>query len=437
MIPFPQPQPLGRLVEQASRRLAEQLALLGGPDQPPSFPVEGDDGVLVAGLASAAEAGPGLLTFAQNAEFLRQAAGAAAVICPPGLVWSASAATTAPGPRRGQAPSQAAGQAPGQTPGQASGQVSDLASGQAAAPVPALVRAPDPKLLFTIILGLAEPDGGRGAAWATARPFFKDEASTTLGPGCVFGPYVHVGARVRLGRGVQVGPGCFIDDDVTVGDDTILHPRVTLRWGVKVGARCQIRSGAVIGEDGFGYSQIPAPGGRLIHFKNPHAGGVTIEDDVEIGALAAIDRGLLADTFVGRGAKIDNLVQIGHNCRLGRDCLLAGQAGLAGHVEVGDRAFLLGQVGLSHGVTIGADAVVAGQAGVLGVIPPGRRVWTGTPAQPQADEYRSQVMTRKDLPKWRRFLKLFRKSRTFEELKAAEAQAEAREPASQDQGDRL
>jgi UDP-3-O-[3-hydroxymyristoyl] glucosamine N-acyltransferase len=110
---------------------------------------------------------------------------------------------------------------------------------------------------------------------------------------------------------------------------------------------------------------------------------------------------------------------LGHNCQIGQDCVIVAQAGVGGHCQVQDRVFLLGQVGLSHGVKIGHDAIISGQSGVLGQVPPGNTIWTGTPARPQREEYTAQVMVKKDLPKWRKFLKLFLKGRSLEDIRAA------------------
>jgi UDP-3-O-[3-hydroxymyristoyl] glucosamine N-acyltransferase len=390
MINVPQSGPLSLLVSAAAARLADNLAVLGGPkDIPRNFPILGDPGVIITALAPAVEAGPGSLCFAVKADFLNQArqSGAAAVIVTPALAESLSA--------------EALGGPP---------------SSPSAYPAPSLVLCPEPRLLFAVILGLI---GEKTLpAYAAGEPFFKDRSSVTIGPDVTFGPHSYIGAGVILGARVVVGPRVFIEDGVIVGDDVIVHTGVVLRWGVKIGHRCQIHAGSVIGEDGFGYNQVPSPeSGRLIHYKNQHLGGVTIGDDVEIGALTCIDRGLINDTVIGPGTKIDNLVQVGHNCQIGRDCIIVSQVGMAGHTQVGDRAFLLGQVGLTHGSVIGEDAILAGQSGVLSRVPPGRRVWTGTPAQLQTDEYRSQLMVRRELPKWRRFFSLFKKGRSFDQIR--------------------
>ncbi|MGL4209875.1 MAG: UDP-3-O-(3-hydroxymyristoyl)glucosamine N-acyltransferase, partial [Candidatus Adiutrix sp.] len=152
--------------------------------------------------------------------------------------------------------------------------------------------------------------------------------------------------------------------------------------------------------------------------KNVHAGGVTIEDDVEIGSNTCIDRGLVADTIIGTGTKIDNLVQIGHNCQIGPDCIIVAQTGIGGHAKIGARVFLLGQTGLGPGVVIGDDAILTAQSGLgSGAIPPGRNPWSGSPAKPQKEYYQALALIYSQLPKLRHFFKTLKNSRSFDELK--------------------
>ncbi|MDR3135343.1 MAG: UDP-3-O-(3-hydroxymyristoyl)glucosamine N-acyltransferase [Deltaproteobacteria bacterium] len=408
MIKLSSPKFLGSIVEEATSTLFGTLALLGWSGERVPVDVQGDPKAIVRGLSSAGEAEEGVLCFAIKRDYYLEARkrGATAIIVSPEILSEIG---------KGQ-DAHVTGQ-----------QVTDpqWASGLVAAPLegerPALVVFPDPRLLFSVILGLTGQEFA--PPWATEVPFFKDRASCQIGDSVSFGPNCYVGAKVAIGNGSRVGPGVFIDDNVTVGEGCVLHPGVVLRSGVRVGRRCQIHSNSVIGEDGFGYNQVPClERGRLIHFKNPHLGGVVIGDDVEIGALAAIDRGLVADTVIGKGTKIDNLVQIGHNCQIGQDCVVVSQVGAAGHSQVGDRVFLLGQCGLSHGAKVGHDAIISGQSGVLGTVPPGRDVWTGTPVKPQREEYAAQVMVKKDLPKWRKFFRLFMKGSPLEDIRAAMAE---------------
>jgi UDP-3-O-[3-hydroxymyristoyl] glucosamine N-acyltransferase len=185
-----------------------------------------------------------------------------------------------------------------------------------------------------------------------------------------------IGAGARLGRGVVVHPHAVVGEGVQVGDESVLFPHVTLYPYVVVGRRVRIHAGVVIGADGFGY--LPTPEG---HRKRPHVGTVLIEDDVEIGANAAIDRATTGVTRIGAGTKIDNLVQIGHNCTIGRGCLIAGLAGLAGTVTVGDGVMLGGHVGVRDNVTLAPGVAVYGYSAVWGdEAQPG--LLSGIPARP-------------------------------------------------------
>src|SRR5439155_1192669 len=163
---------------------------------------------------------------------------------------------------------------------------------------------------------------GRGAVWNEP---------------VAIGPYAVLGEGVRLGKGVRVGAACVLGDGVQVGDDVRLHPQVVCYSGTIIGHRVILHAGARLGSDGFGY--IPGRGGELPR-KVPQIGRCIIGDDVEIGANTTIDRGSVDDTVIGAGTKIDNLVQIGHNCRIGARCLIAGQAGIAGSTHVEDDVFL-------------------------------------------------------------------------------------------------
>jgi UDP-3-O-[3-hydroxymyristoyl] glucosamine N-acyltransferase len=212
-----------------------------------------------------------------------------------------------------------------------------------------------------------------------------------------------VGTGVRLGRDVSIGPYAVLGDGVEIGDETVigeycsvgararvgarsrLYPTVVVYAGARIGDRVVVHAGARIGSDGFGYVQRDGQ-----HLKIPHVGGCIIEDDVEIGANTTIDRGSIDDTVIGAGTKIDNLVQIGHNVRIGRACLIMAQVGIAGSVRVEDGCMVLGQVGISGHHTIGKGARLAAQAGIFGDIPAGE-TWSGYPARPHKEALRAQA----------------------------------------------
>ena len=198
-----------------------------------------------------------------------------------------------------------------------------------------------------------------------------------------------IAATAMLGEGVQLGADVRIDDYVVVGegavigDGTHLYPHVTVYPGTIIGRRCRVHAGARLGSDGFGY--VFRNG---VHEKIPHVGRCVIGDDVEIGANTTIDRGSIDDTVIGEGTKIDNLVQIGHNVRIGARCLIVAQAGVAGSTHLGDGVVLGGQVGVSGHIDIGDGARVAAQAGVFGHIPAGE-TWSGYPARPHRESLRA------------------------------------------------
>jgi len=206
-----------------------------------------------------------------------------------------------------------------------------------------------------------------------------------LGTGVTIGAYAVLGDGVELADGAVVGPHCVIGAGVQIGERSQLIASVTAYSGSRIGDRVTIHAGARIGSDGFGYVQRDGQ-----HLKIPHVGRCIIEDDVEIGANTTIDRGSIDDTVIGAGTKIDNLVQIGHNVRVGRCCLIMAQAGIAGSVRVEDGCMILGQVGIAGHNTIGKGARLAAQAGVFGDIPAGEE-WSGYPARPHRQALRAQA----------------------------------------------
>jgi UDP-3-O-[3-hydroxymyristoyl] glucosamine N-acyltransferase len=187
---------------------------------------------------------------------------------------------------------------------------------------------------------------------------------------------------------------------VSIGEASRLWPDVTIYSGATIGARAVIHSGARIGSDGFGYV---FQAGR--HQKIPHIGRCIVGDDVEIGANTTIDRGSIDDTVIGNGTKIDNLVHVAHNVRIGEKCLLMAQVGIAGSVTIGDGAILAGQAGIAGHVSIGPGARIAAQAGVFGDVPPGE-TWSGYPARPHREALRASAALFKLAGMMRRLEKL-------------------------------
>ncbi|MCC6202369.1 MAG: UDP-3-O-(3-hydroxymyristoyl)glucosamine N-acyltransferase [Gammaproteobacteria bacterium] len=202
-------------------------------------------------------------------------------------------------------------------------------------------------------------------------------ASAQLGADVIVGPGVVIGERVVIGARTRLLPGSIVLDDVRIGADCLLYPRVVVREQCQLGDRVIIQPGAVIGGDGFGF--VTDAAGNPI--KVPQVGRVIIGDDVELGANSTIDRARFTDTVIGRGTKIDNLVIVAHNVRIGENCLIAAQCGIAGSSRLGDRVRLGGQVGVIGHVAIGDDVVVLAQSLVTkDLAQPG--TYAGTPAMP-------------------------------------------------------
>ncbi|MDP9200569.1 MAG: UDP-3-O-(3-hydroxymyristoyl)glucosamine N-acyltransferase [Gemmatimonadota bacterium] len=258
-----------------------------------------------------------------------------------------------------------------------------------------IVKQPLEKLLSLLPRLYPEKSAVPGVA-ATARI----GKGAVLGAQVSIGEYAVIGAGARLGNRVSIGAHCVIGEDVSIGDHARLSPGVTIYPGAMVGARTIVHSGARIGCDGFGY--VFRDGA---HNKIPHVGRCIIGDDVEIGANTTIDRGSIDDTVVGNGTKIDNLVHIAHNVRIGEKCLLMAQVGVAGSVTIGDGAILAGQAGIGGHVSIGAGARVAGQAGVFGDVPAGE-TWSGYPARPHRESLRASAALFKLAGMMRRLEKL-------------------------------
>jgi UDP-3-O-[3-hydroxymyristoyl] glucosamine N-acyltransferase len=240
----------------------------------------------------------------------------------------------------------------------------------------------------------------RGIAWiATADPrlafaqaitFFYQPFQPTarihptavVSPNAVVGKDVYIGAHVVIHAGVKIGdracihPNVVIYPEVTIGDRTILHANCTIHERTQIGANCVIHSGAVIGSEGFGF--VPTPQGW---FKIEQSGCTVLEDGVEVGCNSTIDRPTVGETRIGRNTKLDNLVHIGHGCKVGQNCAFAAQVGLAGGVKVGDRVILAGQVGIANQAKIGDGAIASAQSGIHNDIQPGEIV-SSSPAVP-------------------------------------------------------
>ena len=197
-------------------------------------------------------------------------------------------------------------------------------------------------------------------------------------------------------------PGVIIGNDVVVGEDCIIHGNVSIRESVVIGNRVMVHNGTVIGSDGFGFAM---EGG--VYHKIPQVGTVVIEDNVEIGANVTIDRASLGETRIKKGAKLDNLIQIAHNCTVGKNTVIAAQTGLSGSTQIGAGVRIGGQVGFAGHLEVGDGAAVAAQSGVSKSIPPGEMVF-GYPARPHHEELRIQA-ARQKLPELLKIIKELKK----------------------------
>jgi len=315
----------------ANKSLEELAALAGGS-------VKGDGKAVITGFASLEDAGPGDIAFAAEKKYfnLAKASKASAVI--------------------------AASEIEG---------------------VENLLLARNPQLAFVKVVEALSPDD---------RP----------SPGVSARADVHPGAKI--GKGVSIQSFCVVEDGAEIGDGTVLYPGVCIGKGARVGFGCVIYQGvvvregcvvgnnviihcnSVVGSDGFGYAR---EGARYV--KVPQRGIVKIGDDVELGACVTVDRATLGETVIGRGTKIDNLVQIAHNVKIGEDTVIVAQAGIAGSTKIGSRSQIGGQVGVAGHITIGDEVGVGAQSGVTGSLP-SRGVFSGMPAIPHGEWLRAAAL---------------------------------------------
>jgi UDP-3-O-[3-hydroxymyristoyl] glucosamine N-acyltransferase len=243
-------------------------------------------------------------------------------------------------------------------------------------------RVDDADLAVATILKLFAPPIPRPPAGID--PTSRIDPSARLDEGVVTGPFVVIGPRAQIGRGTVLHAGVYIGDEVQLGDDCEFFPHVVVRERVTIGNRVVIHAGAVLGTDGFGYRWD----GRQ-HQKVPQIGTIIIEDDVEIGSCVCIDRAKFSTTRVGRGTKIDNLVQIAHNVQIGPHCIIAGQAAMAGSVTLGAGVVLGGQAAIRDHVKMGDGSMAAGCSGVADDVEP-KTIVSGTPALPHRQSLREQ-----------------------------------------------
>ena len=240
-------------------------------------------------------------------------------------------------------------------------------------PAMALIRHANPYYAFLLVLRQFHPDEKPVAEGVHPQAYVAPDA--VLGKGVGISPFAVVESGAKIGDRTLIGAGSFIGRGVEIGADCIVYPNVTIREKTKIGSRAIIHSGTVVGSDGFGYAKE-----KGTYHKIPQVGIVVIEDDVELGANVTIDRATMGETRIGRGTKIDNLVQIAHNVKIGENSIIVSQVGISGSTEVGKNVTIAGQVGLTGHLHIGDGAIIAAQSGVHRDVKPGQIV-LGSPAR--------------------------------------------------------
>jgi UDP-3-O-[3-hydroxymyristoyl] glucosamine N-acyltransferase len=214
--------------------------------------------------------------------------------------------------------------------------------------------------------------------------------TATYGKNVFIGAFAYIGENVKLGNNTKIFPNAYIGDNVVIGDDSMIHPGVRIYHDCRIGKHVTIHAGTVIGSDGFGF----APQADGSFKKVPQIGNVVIEDHVEIGANATIDRATIGSTLIKSGAKLDNLIQIAHNVEVGHSTVIAAQAGVSGSTKIGNGVMIGGQAGIVGHIQLGDGAKVNAQSGVSKSIEAGKAV-TGSPAHDYTSALRSQAVTRK------------------------------------------
>lgn len=235
------------------------------------------------------------------------------------------------------------------------------------------IRADNPSLAFARLLSFFSSDNAQHFKGVHKTAVIAKDAS--LGKDVAVGAYVVIEAKANIGDNTVIYPGSYVGQETTIGKNCLIYPHVSIRERAEIGNGVIIHNGTVIGSDGFGYEKIDGK-----HVKIPQLGTVTIEDDVEIGANVTVDRARFDKTVIGKGTKIDNLVQVAHNVVIGENCIITAQVGISGSSTIGKNVILAGQAGVAGHLTIGEGAIVAAQACVTKSIPPFTQV-SGYPAK--------------------------------------------------------
>lgn len=251
-----------------------------------------------------------------------------------------------------------------------------------------LIRVDDPYATLAQLLQFAQQAMAPQLQGVEQPSFVADDVE--LPADAYVGAFAYIGTGCRIGRGVKVYPQAYVGPGVTLGDNTVVYPGARIYHGCRIGARCIIHAGAVIGADGFGF----APTADGSYSKIPQIGIVEIHDDVEIGANTTIDRATMGATVIEQGAKLDNLIQAGHNVTIGRNTVMAAQVGIAGSTHIGANCMVGGQVGFAGHITVGDGSKFGAQSGVPNSVAANARV-LGSPAVPERDFARQVVYTKR------------------------------------------
>lgn len=260
-----------------------------------------------------------------------------------------------------------------------------------------LIRVPDAYTAFATLLGKYQEIMQQQLIGVQQPSYIAKTAS--YGENVFIGAFAYLGENVKLGNNTKIFPNAFIGDNVIIGDNTVIHPGVKIYHDCKVGSHVIIHAGTVIGSDGFGFA--PQSDGSLK--KVPQIGNVVIEDNVEIGANATIDRATMGSTLIKSGAKLDNLIQIAHNVEVGNSTVIAAQAGVSGSTKIGNGVMIGGQAGLAGHLQVGDGSKINAQAGLGKSLKPGSSV-TSSPAYDYGQAIRSQAIAR-NLPEMEKRIK--------------------------------
>lgn len=269
-----------------------------------------------------------------------------------------------------------------------------------------LIKVDDAYQAFASLLDLYV-QAKMAAKTGVEQPSYTDE-SATLGRNIYIGAFAYIGKNVKIGENTKIYPQVYVGDNVTIGSDCIVFAGAKIYEDTQIGNRCIIHAGAVIGSDGFGFAPLNDGSYKKIH----QIGNVIVEDDVEIGANTTVDCATMGSTIIRKGVKLDNLIQIAHNCEIGENTVMAAQTGIAGSSKIGNNCMFGGQSGVAGHITIGNRVNVGAQSGILKPVPDHSQIW-GTPAINLLEQTKALVVFR-ELPKLRN--EIFRLKKEIEKI---------------------